>query len=317
MNSERLKTLIVYNPLAGKNSTRPSPEEVMMLFDPSRYDCRLFKTELYSDAAEIVRLNSSDADVVVAVGGDGTFNGVAQGVFECGGKSAVAYLPTGSTNDVANALGIPSKLSDAVGLIDAGHISPLDVATVNDRFCVYIAGFGPGMAVSYTTPRSLKNRLGYSAYMLNGFVFSLAKNVAEVRPRKVRFVIDGEPLEGEFFFGAVSNSTGAGGMIKYDRNDVEFDDGKFELLLIKDLRNVFEVVPMIKRLLTHDYGGEKIIYRKVSSLTADFEEPENFTLDGEEYSGVTHLELQVRKQAIKLLSPGFGPEKGRGEGKKA
>ena len=61
-------------------------------------------TEKQGDGTELARSRTKDFDLVVCIGGDGTFNEVIAGVIDSGEDVPIGYIPAGSTNDFANSL---------------------------------------------------------------------------------------------------------------------------------------------------------------------------------------------------------------------
>ena len=82
----------------------------------------------------------------------------------------------------------------------------------------------------------MKNTLGHFGYLVEGI-----RDLNTLRPYSVRITADGETLDGDYLFGAVANSTSIAGMMKLEGEQVVLDDGRFELLLIPNPKNVLEL----------------------------------------------------------------------------
>jgi diacylglycerol kinase family enzyme len=93
-----------------------------------------------SKLAEEVKDVASEADVVVAAGGDGTISAVA-GVL-AGGDVPLGVLPMGTLNHFARDLGIPTDLVGAAKVIAAGHVVRVDVGRVNGRVFINNSSLG-------------------------------------------------------------------------------------------------------------------------------------------------------------------------------
>ena len=238
-----------------------------------------------------------------ARGGDGTLNEVISGLPDAGPRPIIGYIPMGSTNDLANNLGIPSDMPDAVDTIRRGESRGYDVGKFNDRCFTYIASFGPGVSVSYTTPQGVKNVLGYSAYMLNGFGLQLIPTMKALKPKHIRVEYDGNVLEDDFYFGTVSNTLSAAGMFKFRKDEVRFNDGKFEVVLIRKVRTPFQIFSLLKKMRRHEYDGETLVHFQASTLRFIFEMPENWTLDGECSGPVEDVRIDVKNKAVRIFCP--------------
>jgi len=78
---------------------------------------------------------------VVAVGGDGTVNGVANGIMQAGGRLPLGIIPAGTANEFARALPIPRSVVRAVATLAEGVAGAVDIAQVNDRYFLNLFGF--------------------------------------------------------------------------------------------------------------------------------------------------------------------------------
>src|SRR5688572_20145117 len=99
---------------------------------------------LASSGIEIVRLAEhaaeSDAELVVAGGGDGTINTVAVGAMRSG--KTLGILPLGTLNNFSKDLGIPQNLNAAVRVIAQGVVKEIDLAEVNGRIFINNSSIG-------------------------------------------------------------------------------------------------------------------------------------------------------------------------------
>ena len=155
--------LIVVNPYATTVSDRLKNLVVYAL--QGRYDVEAVTTEAQNHATEIGReARDGDYDLVVAFGGDGTLNEIANGL--AGSDVPVSVLPGGSTNVVCRTLGIPNDVVDAtehlLGLADDFRPQRIDLGVANGRRFVFACGSGLDATAAKrvdSRPR-LKARLG-------------------------------------------------------------------------------------------------------------------------------------------------------------
>jgi diacylglycerol kinase family enzyme len=137
------RMLIIVNPYATTVSDRLKNLVVYAL--QARYDVEAVDTEAAEHAIEIGReAGNGGYDIVVAFGGDGTLNEVANGL--AGTNVPVSVLPGGSTNVVCRTLGIPHDVVDAtehlIGLADDFHPRKIDLGRCNGRHFVFACGVG-------------------------------------------------------------------------------------------------------------------------------------------------------------------------------
>ncbi len=299
----RKRALLIINPCAGRNASRKNLDEIVKAFPDGVFDFTIKYTTCRGDAVNITKTLAPEHDTVICCGGDGTLNETINGLMQSGCNKPIGYIPMGSTNDLAVTLGIPTDLKAAAELIASGETNSYDIGCFNGRHFSYVACFGPGTTYSYSTPQKMKNMLGYSAYIINGFILHIIPALKDVKPRHIKIEYDGNVLEDDFYFGAFSNSTSVAGLFKYDKNDVKLNDGKFELLLVRKLANPLSAFAMLRKIMKRDYDGDTLLYLKASDIKMTFDEAETWTLDGEYGGECRDISLKVDSNAITIFSP--------------
>src|SRR5215510_9222011 len=141
--SAKKRMLIIVNPYATTVSNRLKNLVVYAL--QGRFEVETVSTEAQNHATEIGReVRDHGYDVVVAFGGDGTLNEVANGL--AGTDVPVSVLPGGSTNVVCRTLGIPNDVVDAtehlLSLADDWAPRKIDLGKVDERHFVFSCGVG-------------------------------------------------------------------------------------------------------------------------------------------------------------------------------
>jgi diacylglycerol kinase family enzyme len=127
------------------------------------------------------------------------------------------------------------------------------------------------------------------------------KDLNSLRPYRLRLTADGEALDGEYLFGAVSNSTSIGGLMKLDPERVVLDDGKFELLLIPSPKTPVDLQNLVLAMLDQHYDREGLVFRHVSSIRLETEMELPWSLDGEFAPSVPAVTIENRRQALEML----------------
>ena len=242
---------------------------------------------------------SKEVDLVVCCGGDGTFNETVNGIMQCGIHVPIGYIPAGSTNDFAASLKLPTQPIKAARAILEGKPVRYDIGQFGSRYFSYVASFGAFTKASYATPQSVKNTLGHTAYILEGI-----QELSQIRPIHVKLELDEEVIEDNFLFGAISNSTSVGGILTLDPQQVDMQDGKFEILLVRAPRKMGEISECIQALSTQRYNCQMITFRSTSHVRVTADENMVWTLDGERAEGASILDIYNLKQAIRLMKRG-------------
>ena len=297
------KLLFVYNPRAGKEMLKPRLSDVLDIFVKAGYEVTVHPTQAYRDAYyQIKEYEVGKYDLIACSGGDGTIDEVATGMMKRRemGKDVVpvGYIPAGTTNDFAKSLHIPRKPLAAADNAVKGVPFPCDIGKFNDSVFVYIAAFGIFTDVSYETDQAVKNVLGHMAYILEG-----AKRIFNIPSYKIKVEHDGEVIEDEFIFGMVTNSRSVGGFSNMVGKNIVFDDGLFEVTLIKTPKNPIALQEIIAALLIEQVDTKHMYTFKTKKITFDSVEEIPWTLDGEFGGEQDYVEIENAQKAMEIMVP--------------
>lgn len=297
------KLLFVYNPRAGKEMLKPRLSDVLDIFVKAGYEVTVHPTPAYRDAYyQIKEYEVGKYDLIACSGGDGTIDEVATGMMKRRemGKDVVpvGYIPAGTTNDFAKSLHIPRKPLAAADNAVKGVPFPCDIGKFNDSVFVYIAAFGIFTDVSYETDQAVKNVLGHMAYILEG-----AKRIFNIPSYKIKVEHDGEVIEDEFIFGMVTNSRSVGGFSNMVGKNIVFDDGLFEVTLIKTPKNPIALQEIIAALLIEQVDTKHMYTFKTKKITFDSVEEIPWTLDGEFGGEQDYVEIENVQKAMEIMVP--------------
>lgn len=273
------KCLVVYNPNSGKYNkevTLPKIEKILNEYD---YSVIIEKTKYKGDATSIVA-NIDKCDLVVSIGGDGTFNEIMTGNFMRKDRIVLCHLPSGTTNDVGAMWGYGKNMLNNLKLALNGKVKRIDICTINDKPFVYSAGFGKFMNIPYETPRELKKRIGHLAYIREGARDFFRK----VKLYDITYEVDNEKYRGLFSFALITNANRVAGINNFYK-DIKLDDNKFEVLLC----NITKLKDIVKTLYFFAlYDASKIpgfYFYKTDNLKIKFNSPlkKPLCIDGESF----------------------------------
>lgn len=291
------KLLLIVNPKAGMQKAEKHLTELISIFYAHQFLPTVLITTKSGDAAFYAAKYAQDYDLLVCVGGDGTFNEVIDGIMHKQHSIPLGYIPAGSTNDFAASLGLSTQLPLAAEAIMHGSDHCYDIGKFNNRYFSYVASFGAFTKTSYSTPQSVKNALGHIAYLLEGI-----KDIPSIRKVHLRMETAECCLEGNYIFGAVSNSTSLGGILKLNPEYVDMNDGFFEIMLIKSPSNPIELQSILYALATQKYKECPFIdFIHTEAVTFFFDEAIPWSLDGEHNRGGTEVTIQNIHSAIHLI----------------
>lgn len=295
--NKKKRALVIVNPKAGKLRVKSQVLDLTTL-SISGIEPTMCATTARGDATRYVTDMGKNFDFIICRGGDGTFNEVVNGIMQLEKKKPVGYIPSGTTNDLAKTLNLPSNTRRNLEVIIGGHTLPHDLGLFNqERYFSYISCFGAFTQTSYITPQSKKNAMGHAAYILEAF-----KYVKDIRPIHTKVVIDGEELEGDYIFGSVSNSTSVARMVKLNPKVVKLADGKFELMLVKNPKTLArwkDVVIAATKTFDYEKSG-CMVFKQGKKIEFFFDSPIPWTVDGEYIDGGRHVVIENKHKAINI-----------------
>ena len=281
--------VVIYNPNSGRILRKKKLNHFRKLFEKHGYSVKFIGTRYHGHAKELV-YHMKTVDLVMSMGGDGTFNECVFGNFQRKNKLVLAHIPVGTTNDVGVMFGYGKNLEKNIELCLTGKIKTIDIPTVNKRPFVYVAGFGKFLNIPYDTPRIEKQKMGYLAYIWNGIkdFFRITKNY------HVTYEIDGKEYSGLYSFMIVMNATRIAGMDSF-LTDVKLNDDTFEVLFCTYTR-MQDIIKVAKLLLTKDVTSvDGIEFYKTNNIKIKFEKHPSkaWCVDGEK------LEIRTKTYEIK------------------
>lgn len=271
------KCLVVYNPNSGKYNKEETLPKIKKILEEYNYEVDIKKTEYKGHASFIVE-KAKHFDLLISIGGDGTFNEVMTGNFKRRDRITLCHLPSGTTNDIGSMWGYGKNMLQNLKLALNGEVKRIDVCTINDRPFVYSSGFGKFMNIPYETPRELKKRLGHLAYIKEGIKDFFRK----VKLYDISYEVNGERYRGLFSFALITNANRVAGINNFYK-DIKLNDNKFEILMC----NITKFKDIVKTLYFFAiYDASKIpgfYFYKTDNLKIKFNSPvkKPLCIDGE------------------------------------
>lgn len=276
------KLLYIYNPAAGRKSAKINLSDALEVFTRQGYEITVRPTQARGDAAAAAREQGPDFDRVVCCGGDGTLNETVRGVLELPRerRPVLGYIPAGTTNDFSRTLELPRTLPELAEAAGAGTPRPIDVGEAAGRPFTYVAAFGLFTDVSYSTPQANKNLLGHFAYLLEGM-----GRLASIPSYHMKVSTpEGKEVEGDFIYGMVGNTVSVGGLVNLPRDKVLLDDGRFEVILIRQPKTAKDWQSILTALTTLELskdGEGAVVGFSAGEVTFTCDAPVAWTVDGE------------------------------------
>ncbi|HSK50420.1 MAG TPA: diacylglycerol kinase family protein [Solirubrobacterales bacterium] len=309
------RMLIIVNPYATTVSDRLRNLVVYAL--QGRFEVEAVMTEAQNHATEIGReVKDHGYDVVVAFGGDGTLNEVANGL--AGTDVPVAILPGGSTNVVCRTLGIPNDVVDAtehlLALADDWKPRKIDLGRVGERYFVFSCGAGIDATVVKRVDAHphLKSRLG-PYYYTWAAVSAFARNYM-LNPPRMRVDVNGRSVEGVTALAQNSDPfTYFSGREIRVCEGISIDDGTLSVGVLKRAAQR-DMPTLIPRLFSHKRPAARhrqvvhfddVAAAQVTSISADKEgnlRPIPVQVDGDYIGEETHVSFGIAPAALTIVA---------------
>lgn len=299
------KCLIVYNPNSGKKTRNDFYDDMKKILLEHEYSSSIVMTKYKGHAMEIVE-QTPHVDLLISIGGDGTFNEIITGNLRRKERLLVSHIPLGTANDIGAMYGFGKNVLENLKIVLSGTVKSVDICIINGHPFVYVAGLGKFVNISYDTPRELKKKFGYLAYLIEG----LKEFSGKTKLYDIEYEVNGEVYSGKYSFMLISNANRIAGIDNFYKS-VKLDDNTFEVLLC-DLTTKADIVKSLYHLTTKDITkvpGFK--FYKTSSFKVKFSEvPKKcWCIDGEKLDS---LEKEYRieiENGVSLLLPTKNIEK--------
>ena len=290
---------LICNKESGKGITKNMLNQIIKKIESYGYKTNLFLTEKNGDAKEYVK-DIKKADLVLSIGGDGTFNEIVSGNHLRKDKLVLSHIPVGTANDLGYMLGLNKNIIKNIEKILEGEIKQVDLGLINDQPFAYVSGFGKFINVPYETSRDLKKKIGYFAYLING----IKEFFNPTKVYEVEYKVNGKTYHGYYSLILISNASRIAGFNNIYKN-IKLDDNKFEIMFC----NITRKQDLVKTLMLIARKGLATvpgIYCHTSNeieITFKDSDKTYWTIDGEKLKDeVNHYRITINKD-LKMLVP--------------
>lgn len=289
--------IFIINPIAGKGKGKIVASRIQQFFHEKSINIQISFTEKSGHATELTKqFISLKPNVIVACGGDGTINEVAQALV--GTDIALGIIPIGSGNGLAANLHIPKSIDNALETILKQKTKTIDAGKINHQYFFSNIGFGIDAAVIEQYAQTKKrNFLGY--------VSASTKALFQYKPKSFSIKIDDEKeLKNDYYFLFCSNSNEAGYGISFSPK-AKLNDGKLDFLAIKKLNFIqqiqFSICVLLKRIEKMNQA-EVLQIRSANFINNDAETIAQ--IDGEAVVlNEKNIEVSVVSNALHVIIP--------------
>ncbi|MGB3712914.1 MAG: diacylglycerol kinase family protein [Candidatus Promineifilaceae bacterium] len=292
-----MRVLTILNPVAGRMKAGTVIDTLHRHFDPSRWQLDVYETVGGESVGDIVReAVESGVDRVFAAGGDGTVSQVVDGLALS--SVPLGIIPTGTSNVVAQELGIPLNVEKACQLL-AGNPATMaiDAMQVGDQFFILAVGTGIDAMVMESASRAGKRRFGPLAY-----AWTTLKVIIGMQPRRFTIIADGKAFQMKAAIVLLSNVGTLTRPLRWGPH-IKPTDGRIDINIIRGknildyLLTAYDVLPGGPRRIAH------IRHLQASESVKVFAD-QTLRVQGDgDLIGHTPLEALVIPAAVQVLVP--------------
>jgi diacylglycerol kinase (ATP) len=293
---QRRKIIFILNPISGVNKKSIIEEKIHQLIDKQQFDYEVQYTDHPNHGTEIARnAVAQNYDMVVAVGGDGSVNEVAEGLI--GSDIVLGIIPAGSGNGYAMHLGIGRKVEKAISILNQGKVRVLDTGLINQQPFVNLAGIGFDAKIAYLY-RNVKRR-GFWGYLQTAL-----KESTNLRSHLYSIKIDGKEVltEKKCFTIVVANAPMYGYGFIIAPKAVP-DDGQLEVVVFHNAP-AWRIILSLWRFWNHSMHKTSIADRYVGTeVEVTCHEPSFAHTDGEGFTVENKQLFTIKPNSIKVVVP--------------
>ncbi|MEE9437852.1 MAG: diacylglycerol kinase family protein [Saprospiraceae bacterium] len=284
----------IVNPFSGTTSKSNIAQLIDQNLDLDKYDYDILYTEYAGHAIALSqKCIDQNTDIIVAIGGDGSVNEVAQPII--GTETIFGIVPAGSGNGFARHLGISTNLKKGIRALNDSRIVRVDTCTVNNKAFVNVSGIGFDARIAYLTKKNSKR--GFFPYLKTSI-----KQSRKFSPTILQIHIDDMVFDGDYTAVIIANAS----MYGYNFTiapEATITDGVMDVVLIKKTaiyKYFFSSYRFLNRSLHKSNLTETYQAKKIKIVV---KENDYYHIDGEGFKLSEPLVYSILPKSLNVLIP--------------
>lgn len=286
------KIHFIINPISGGLSKTHIPDLIFKILDKNQFDIQIFYTQGQESNHHLAAASAMEADIIIAVGGDGTINNVAQYVANT--NKIFGVIPMGSGNGLARELAIPTNPEKALQLINQQKIKVIDTCKANNQFFINIAGVGFDAHIADLFSKA-KSR-GFKTYTK-----ITLREFANYKSKNYTLHYNDQQTNVNAFMVCICNGTQFGNNA-YAAPKAIYNDGLFDIVIFNSFK-IWQVPLIAYKLFKGDVSDLPFVQTFKTnqiSITRSIKEVAN--IDGEAMLLEKDIHFKIFKQSLKVLA---------------
>ena len=286
------RIVFIMNPISGTSNKAGIPELIANTLDTSLFDYEIKYTEHAGHAFELAsEAKNEGADIVAAIGGDGTVNEVARAIVHS--ETALGIVPCGSGNGLARHLMLPMQLKKSIEIINHCEIHELDYGIINGHpfFCTCGMGFDAFVSMKFAEA----GKRGPITYAEN-----ILKEGLKYKPETYEIEDESGTMRYNAFLISCANASQYGNNA-YIAPQASMSDGLMDVIIMEPF-DVIEApqisIDMFNKTLDKN---SKIKTFRTKKLHIHRKEPGLIHYDGDPIMEGEDIEVEIKAKGIKII----------------
>ncbi len=285
------KAVFIINPHAGIDSKADMPRLIEKYIDHEKFDFTVHFTDHAGHAVAMASAACDEgADMVVAVGGDGTVNEVARAIVHS--PTALGIIPCGSGNGLARHLLLPINVRKCMKILNEFSVTPLDYGTIEDHpfFCTCGVGFDAFISQKFAASRH-RGPISYAENILKGLAY---------KPETYDVTLSGSTSTLEALLISCANASQYGNNA-YIAPQASMSDGMLDVIVIEPLDFIETSQVSIEMFSKTLNQNSKIKTYRTKELTICRAKEDVIHFDGEPVVAGRELHIKIHEKGINVV----------------
>jgi len=286
--------VFIVNPKSGVEREKIVKKAIDTTLDSEQYSYEIVHTQYAKHGIELAKeAAGKGAFAVVAVGGDGSVNDVANGLN--GTDTALAIIPKGSGNGTARTLGIPLEINAALKVINKGNTINMDIAFANDRLFISNAGVAFDALIAKKFAKSVRRGMAMYSWLVTKYMWLYNE-------RSFDMLIDGKPYKERAFIVCVCNMQQFGYNFKI-APQADWTDGLFDVIIIRRFPKILGGMLVLRAMTGTITKSPYVTFMRAKEVTISNPVLKLMQTDGDAHECESTIRFKLKPGAQKIIVP--------------
>ena len=286
--------VFVVNPKSGVEREKIVKKAIDTTLDHEQFTHEIVHTEYAKHGIELAKeAAAKGAFAVVAVGGDGSVNDIANGLY--GTDTALAIIPKGSGNGTARTLGIPLEINAALQVINKGNSVKMDIAFANDRLFISNAGVAFDALIAKKFAKSVRRGMAMYSWLVTKYMWLYNERTFDM-------LIDGKPHSERAFIVCVCNMQQFGYNFKIAPK-ADWTDGLFDVIIIRRFPKILGGMLVLRAMTGTITKSPYVTFMRAKEVTVSNPLLKLMQTDGDAHECESTIHFRLKPAAQKIIVP--------------